>query len=147
MKLTLYEKVMTRLQNHRLAAVAILFGTIIIALSSFTDATKNLAGLFKDEKPNPEEARIKLANMSVAYTPVEFVERAGAGDLTVVNVFLAAGMDPNTFAYEDGPTALFVAARHDRLPVVQALLKAGAKVINADSNSLVGAAGPGMSRS
>lgn len=142
MKPTLYEKLIARLQNHRLVAVMILVGTAIIALSAFTDATKNLFSLIS--RPNPEDARIKLASMSVPYTPDEFVEKAAGGDLTLVNLFLAAGMDPNVILGEDdGPTALFLAARENHPDVVKALLKAGAKVINQGSNSLEGAAESG----
>src|SRR6478735_5975597 len=121
MKPTLYEKFATRLQNHRLVAVIILVGTIIIGLSAFTDAAKNLAGLFS--KPNPEEARLKLAGLGVPYTPVEFIEQAASGDLTLVNLFLAV--------------------RENRPDVVEALLRAGAKVLNQGSNALVAAAETG----
>src|SRR6188768_3496013 len=133
MKPTLYEKLATRLQNHRLVAVLILIGTIIIGLSAFTDAAKNLAGLFS--RPAPEEARLKLASLGVPYSPDEFVEQAASGDLTLVKLFLAAGMDPNTILHgEGGPTALFLAVRENRPDVVEALLKAGAKVLNQGSN-------------
>src|SRR6478735_15106 len=142
MKPTLYEKFATRLQNHRLVAVIILVGTIIIGLSAFTDAAKNLAGLFS--KPNPEEARLKLAGLGVPYTQVEFVEQAASGDLTLVNLFLTAGMDPNAIIGGDGgPTALFLAVRENHPDVVETLLKAGAKVINQGSNALVAAAETG----
>jgi ankyrin repeat protein len=142
MKPTLYEKLNARLQNRRLVAVMILVGTAIIALSAFTDASKNLFSLVS--RPNEEDARIKLASMSVPYTPDEFVERAASGDLTLVNLFLAARMDPNVILGEDdGPTALFLAARENHPDVVKALLRAGAKVINRGSNSLEGAAESG----
>lgn len=139
---TLYEKLNTRLQNHRAVAVVILIGSIVIGISAFTDAAKNLTGLFA--KPDAEEARLKLAQLSVPYTDDEFVERAGAGDLTLINLFLAAGMDPNVILVErGGPTALFLAARENHPDVVEALLKAGAKVINETSNAIEGAAQSG----
>ena len=142
MKPTLYEKLATRLQNHRLVAVLILIGTIVIGFSAFTDAAKNLTGLFS--KPNPEEARLKLAGLGVPYTPEDFIEQAAEGDLTLVKLFLAAGMDPNVIlGGEGGPTALFFAVRENRSDVVEALLKAGAKVLNQGSNALVAAAETG----
>ena len=72
---TLYEKLNTRLQNHRAVAVMILIGSIVIGISAFTDAAKNLTGLFA--KPDAEQARLKLAQLSVPYSADEFVERAG----------------------------------------------------------------------
>ncbi|MEO6004305.1 MAG: ankyrin repeat domain-containing protein [Opitutus sp.] len=139
---TLYEKLNTRLQNHRAVAVLILIGSIVIGISAFTDAAKNLTVLFA--KPDAEDARLKLAQLSVPYTADEFVERAGAGDLTLINLFLAAGMDPNVILYErGGPTALFLAARENHPEVVEALLKAGAKIINESSNAIEAAAQSG----
>ncbi|MEO7598597.1 MAG: ankyrin repeat domain-containing protein [Opitutus sp.] len=137
---TRYEKLTTRLQNHRLIAIVLVIGTIVIAISTFTDSTKNLIALFS--KPSAEDARMKLASLTVPYTPEEFVESAARGDLTLVTLFLTAGMDPNT-VLEGGPTALFLAARENHPQVVDALLAAGARVVNGDSNGVEAAAQSG----
>ena len=139
MKATTTEKLMARLQNHRWVAILILVGTIVIALSTFTDATKNLLGLIGRE--SPEEARIKLTGMSVEFTPEAFLKAAEAGDLTLVNLFITGGMDPSlaTYASEGGPTPLFYAARENHPDVVEALLKAGAVVTGPNNYALAGA--------
>lgn len=139
MKPALTEKLMARLQNHRWVAILILIGTVVIALSTFTDATKNLLGLFGGQ--SPEEARLKLTGMSVAYTPEAFLNAAEAGDLTLVNLFIAGGMDPSlaTYASQGGPTPLFYAARENHSDVVEALLKAGAVVTGPNNYALAGA--------
>ena len=137
---TRYEKLTTRLQNHRWIAILLVVGTIVIAVSSFTDSAKNLIGLWP--KPDAEAARLKLASLSVPFTPMEFVESAARGDLTLVRLFLDAGMDPNV-VLEGGPTALFLAARENQPAIVETLLDAGAKVMNGESNGLEGAAQSG----
>jgi ankyrin repeat protein len=137
-KPTLSEKLLARLQNYRVIAGLVLIGTVVIALSTFTDATKNLFSLFGQQ--SPEEARLKLSSMGVAYTPEAFVDAAGAGDLVQVNLFLGAGMDANTIASQGyGPSALSIAAKENHLEVVDRLLKAGAKIsANPPNNALIG---------
>lgn len=46
---TRFEKMNARIRNNPLMAVLILFGTIVIALSTFTNAAKDLLGLIKTE--------------------------------------------------------------------------------------------------
>jgi ankyrin repeat protein len=76
---------------------------------------------------SPEAARAALGRMSLQYTPEDFVESAKTGDLTVVKLFLAAGMDPNT-TDDEGDSALMYAAYKGHTKVVEALVKAGADV-------------------
>jgi hypothetical protein len=47
---------------------------------------------------NTEEAREKLADLNVDYKAENFVQHAVDGDQMVVDLFLVAGMDPNTQA-------------------------------------------------
>jgi predicted Fe-Mo cluster-binding NifX family protein len=139
---TSYEKFIARLKSHRTVAVALALGSVIIALSTFTDAAKNLLGLFKT--PGPEEARTSLASMSVTYTPAAFVAAAEEGDVTVVKLFLTAGMDPDMPGFSESRTerlpALAAAAFENRAGVVKLLLQAGAKVVTPDYNNLIGGA-------
>lgn len=46
---TRMDRINTRIRNNPVMAVLIIFGTIVIALSTFTDAAKNLAGIVKSE--------------------------------------------------------------------------------------------------
>jgi uncharacterized protein len=86
----------------------------------------------------PEDARMRLAQLSLAYTPSVFVNRAEEGDLSAVKLFLAAGMNPNastqastrSLGGDRGQTALRVAAAQGHAKVVAALVEAGADVNN-----------------
>lgn len=44
----------------------------------------------------PEDARKELVALGTAYTPESFLDRVNAGDTQTVELFLRAGMDPNT---------------------------------------------------
>jgi ankyrin repeat protein len=92
-------------------------------------------------KPAPEDARMQLAKLSLAYTPGDFVNSAEMGDLSAVKLFLAAGMDPNATTQASpnstgrdvGQTALMAAAFKGHAKVVAALLDAGADINNTQS--------------
>jgi len=79
-----------------------------------------------------EEARMKLAEMKVEYSPHNFAKLARAGDLEAVTLFLQAGMDPNA-TNNKGETALLNAARYGGLKVVEFLLANDAAVEVRDS--------------
>ena len=59
----------------------------------------------------PEEARQELAELEIPYNQKAFIERAEAGDLTAVRLFVWAGMDPNVQPYT--ASAVYVALRDD----------------------------------
>lgn len=44
----------------------------------------------------PEDARKELVAVGIAYTPENFLDRINTGDTKAVDLFLRAGMDPNT---------------------------------------------------
>lgn len=119
------ERILARIKNNRLVAVLIVVGTVVIALSTFTDATKHLLDLFK--RQSQESARLELNNLSWGYTQQAFVERARQGDVRAVKLYLAAGMDPDAND-RIGETALTRAAAANRTEVIQLLLKAKANV-------------------
>jgi ankyrin repeat protein/IS1 family transposase len=73
------------------------------------------------------EARLRLSQVSVPFTSKAFVEHAKKGDVDVVKLFLAAGMDPNA-KDNDGNTALTHAVRQGHRGVIDVLLKAKASV-------------------
>jgi len=119
------DRILKGLTNTRLVGILIALGTVVIALSTFTDAAKNLVGLVKGE--TPERARAELAGLSVPYTPQAFVERTRKGDVQAVKLFVAAGMDPNA-KDDDNNTALMNAIAEHRIDVVNVLLGAKADV-------------------
>lgn len=90
---------------------------------------------------SPEEARTKLGQMSLHYTPEDFVQSAKTGDLTAVELFLKAGMDPNattgsspnSLGEDKGQTALMAAASKGHTKIVAALVKTGADVKQSNS--------------
>src|SRR5574337_483614 len=73
-----------------------------------------------------DRARAELDRLPVPYTIDAFVDAAERGDARVVGLFIAAGVDVNA-RDRAGITALAQAAGRGDLPMVQALLKAGAK--------------------
>ena len=91
MKQSFLEQLITRVKTHRVTTVVIALGGIIVALSSFTDAAKNLASVFSS--PSPEEARASLQKMGLPYSPEAFVAAASAGDATAIKLFVTAGID------------------------------------------------------
>jgi ankyrin repeat protein len=124
------ERFVARIQRKPVVAAAIAIGTLVIALSSFTDASKNLLGLF--DRPSPEDARAELARLSLDFSAETFVERVREGDVPAVNLFLVAGMEPNVTTGEDRNTVLMVAAANGRASIVEALVEAGADVNRAN---------------
>jgi uncharacterized protein len=125
MKRHLVDRLVSRIQQNPVGAFLIALGTIVIALSTFTDAATNLLGVISKE--GPDAARTRLSNLHLEYTPAAFVESAKRGDLSAVKLFLAAGMDPNSTDSE-GITALMYAARARHNAIIDALLKAKANV-------------------
>jgi ankyrin repeat protein len=129
------ERLLAGLQKKPVVAVAIALGTVVIALSSFTDAAKNLTNLITGLRGrSPEEARAELSNLSVNYSEETFTERVQEGDAAATELFLAAGMNPDLVVDREGNTALMVAAANGRASTVDALIGAGANV-NATSRS------------
>ena len=88
------------------------------------------AGATEFIKLSREEALQALENRNIPFIPREFMERASWGDAAVVNLFIAAGIDPNARG-KDGGTALMTAAGSsdkDQSDIVEFLLARGADV-------------------
>jgi ankyrin repeat protein len=69
-----------------------------------------------------EQALKELEKLNVKFTPDDFVQSAGKGDLKAVQLFLVAGIDGNS-QDATGSTALMVAAKTGRIDVVNKLLE------------------------
>jgi ankyrin repeat protein len=72
-------------------------------------------------------AREKLEQMDVRYSKKEFLKRVEKSDYDVVELFLAAGMNPDA-RDKTGATALQYAAREGNLEIVKLLMEKGADV-------------------
>jgi ankyrin repeat protein len=119
------DRVISHIKNHPLVAFIAALGTVVVTLSTFTDAAKKLFDALAPERP--AVARSELSKLSLAYTPRTFVKSAEKGDLHAVKLFLTAGMDPNA-SDPDGITALMHAVSQKHTQIMKALLKAKANV-------------------
>jgi Ankyrin repeats (3 copies)/Ankyrin repeat len=77
---------------------------------------------------NKEVSREELERMAISYTEDAFIERAERCNTVAVELFLAAGMDPNAKKKDGGDTALIAAARRECSEVVESVLRRGANV-------------------
>jgi hypothetical protein len=78
--------------------------------------------------PNVNPYQTKLAAMNIRYNPDEFVKYAGRGNKEAAELFLKAGMAPNSYRISDGVTPLMAAACFDRPDIVNLLLEQGADI-------------------
>ena len=74
---------------------------------------------------SPEDARKELGALGVPYTHAAFLQAAQNNDKLAMELFLAAGMNPNRH-HKDRGTALMSAAFQGHTESIQALLAAGA---------------------
>ncbi|HET9831495.1 MAG TPA: ankyrin repeat domain-containing protein [Vicinamibacterales bacterium] len=132
-----FDRIMSGLKNNPVVGILIAAGTIVIALSTFTNAARSLLGLVKGQ--SQESARAALTNLSLEFTPHAFVERAKQGDAGAVRLFIAAGMNPNA-KDDESNTALMYAIGERRTEIIKALLtaKADVNVTNNGGGTAVG---------
>ncbi|MEN8259076.1 MAG: ankyrin repeat domain-containing protein [Pseudomonadota bacterium] len=100
-------------------AAAIIAGLLVIAVLAVLGYREYLDQV-------PVMARTRLAAMNVAFDQNNFVDSASRGDLDMINLFLAAGMDPN--ASDGKKTALMAAVGGEHFDVVTALIEANVDV-------------------
>src|SRR5438445_10717276 len=80
---------------------------------------------FGAEPADQQNARQALKRLNIPYLLAELIERAAKGDTQVVELMLAAGMDPNS-QNKAGDTALMWAADRGHIDTVKVLLDSGA---------------------
>ena len=117
-----------------------IFKLAIVALATTFLLTQIGCGTSENEKPTPAAAKQFLKLRGYEFSEESFLAAAAARDMLAVNAFLAAGIDPNAKAKEDGATALISAAKRGDQNIVEALLKGGADVNRKDEgggNALV----------
>ena len=84
---------------------------------------------------SPDTARKELGQMNIKYDATAFFEAITNNDLVAFKLFLEAGMDPNTTAQiASNPSALMIAANHNRLEMAKMLIDKGANVNSKDKN-------------
>ena len=128
---SLFERIISRAKNNRVAACFLVLGTVVIALATFTDAARRILDLISGQ--SPQEARIELGKMSLEYSPDAFVRSAQRGDLSAIKLFVAAGMDVNAKNGRGDP-ALACAAGAGHTAIVRALIDAKADVLEQDAD-------------
>lgn len=126
----LVERINARLRANPVVAIAIVIGSIVIGIASFTNAASGLIARFSHKEETPASARTALGQLNLPFTADAFVSGAGAGDASAVRLYLKAGMDPNA-TLADGSTALSAAAFNGRASVVTMLLDGGARIVDA----------------
>ena len=91
----------------------IVLPTLFIACGALEDLRSPTGPQEQEEiKPLlPEEARQQLAELEIPYNQKAFIEKAEAGDLTAVRLFVWAGMDVNVQPYT--ASGVYVALRDD----------------------------------
>jgi len=99
---------------------------ILCCVSMFCIASESFAQS-PTISPAREAARKSLGQLGVEYSRDSFVKQAGEGDTIAVQLFLAAGMDPNSYSH-DSNTALVAAASYGFTETAQALLAGGADI-------------------
>jgi ankyrin repeat protein len=131
------ERIAAKIKTNPFVTLALLLATLVVGLSSFTNAAKNLLSVVAEQ--SPAEARSELGRLSLDFTAGAFVTSAKMGDLNAVKLFLKAGMDPNAHTQGDafgtdgdGWTAIMAAAAEGQTKIVAALLDGGADAKKSD---------------
>lgn len=97
--------------------------TLLLGASAVLAASLIMAGCASKE----DKARENLAKLSIAYTPDSFVQAAANNDQKALQLFLDAGMTPDTKDAND-ETALMSAAQKGNTDAIDLLLKAKTNV-------------------
>ena len=105
---------------------------LFVLLLAGTTCDKHEQNAMRDQlSANQQAARKKLEDKGVSYNQDAFYERVKNGDAFTVELFLAAGMNPNT-RYEANTTVLMKAAAIGRADLVALLIDKGANVNGTD---------------
>lgn len=107
-----------RRRSQPLKLLAILGLLFVVAIPLF---------LFTRCGRSRQAARRDLEQKGISFTEEAFLERVNHGELDIVKLFLAAGMNPDA-RDQNGDTALMIAIAASGEPVAEALLRGGASV-------------------
>ena len=77
-------------------------------------------------QPEVSQAQVMLARMGIGFYAEDFVKQAGRGDKDAVNLFIEAGMPPDTYRPADGFTPVMAAASYGKQDIVRVLIGKGA---------------------
>lgn len=122
-----------RVKRHPVAVIVAFWAALIVSLASLTDAIGQLSHLVGGMigGMSREEAREELRTLGLQYDTQTYTESARNGDVRVVRLFLAAGMDVD--ATGGSITALMHSAANNDGKLIALLLDAGADVNYADT--------------
>ncbi|GBG55292.1 hypothetical protein SPFL3102_00718 [Sporomusaceae bacterium FL31] len=125
------EKQTPALRQRLLGKPLMITGGLLLALligfsASLLNATITISSDQQSSSNNPQAS--KLTAMGIKYLPDELVKYAGRGNKEVTNLFLQAGMSPNSYRISDGFTPLMAAASFGRLEIINFLIEHGADV-------------------
>ncbi len=98
---TRFDRILERIKNNRILAAVLLLGTIVIALSTFTDAVQNLSNLWSGCEHHP------ATDISGRWRTEETDEKPTYFDFKVVgNQVYGTVWIPPTFAMQDGESGI-----------------------------------------
>ncbi|QJW46867.1 ankyrin repeat domain-containing protein [bacterium BFN5] len=103
-------------------------GLLLALLIGFTASFLNASITISSDQPSSNTQTTKLTAMGIKYLPEEFVKYAGRGNKEVTELFVQAGMSPNSYRPSDGFTPLMAAASFGRLEMINYLIEHGADV-------------------
>ncbi len=118
--------------------VAIALFTMMLGLASITSAQSSMPTVSQARR----NARKELGQLGIEYSKEAFTKQAAEGDTIAVQLFIAAGMDPDAYNKE-GQTPLTTAAGNEHAETVQALLAGKAdinKKVSGGNTALMSAA-------
>jgi ankyrin repeat protein len=118
------DRIISRIKDHPVAAIATVVGAIVIGLGAFTNAITTIVNGVRVDRPG--EARAELSRMSLDFTADAFIDAASTNDLRAVELYLAAGMAPNV-SDPISDTPLRAAVRNGHPGIVDTLVQADAE--------------------
>ena len=131
---TKLDRVVQRMKDHRFVMWFLLGGLALIGLGHISDALAKVAAIAQligvsspSSSNRSANARRQIEKAQIPFSRKHFMKAISDGEYDTVQLFLAAGMDPNV-ALQDSRTALLIATAKGHADLVRLLLEAGAEV-------------------